>query len=290
MRISNQCFRCKDIFCVMDHLFSLFNLYFHEPIASLANGMILGKKLQTTQIFYDQIKAVGLLHIVVLSGMNVSLLTAILMNLLAGIIHRTYASIITIVCILGYVLFVGAEPPLIRATIMAILALVATIYGRTTLAIYSLFLSGIIMLIIRFEWITSISFQLSFGATLGIVLFGNIQKHSFRSSKSGKISKLTNVLEYIQQELRITLSAQFFTLPLIYLYFKEISLVAPLANILVAWTIAPITVFGMIILVVGLAFGKVGFVLSWLIYPLLWWIVFVIRLLSQIPFGFIRLY
>lgn len=255
--------------------------------------MVVGKKLHTTKLFYDQIKTAGLLHLVVLSGMNISLLTAILMNTLAGLFHRKIATIITICVIVGFIYAVGAEPPIIRAGIMGILALTATFFGRNTLALYSLFLSAIIMLLVHFEWLYTISFQLSFGATLGIILFGNISSERKEKQKKEKnmVKKyITDVVKYFREELRISLAAQIFTLPLIFIYFREISLVAPLANILVGWTVAPITIIGIIVIFIGLISWKIGFVLSWLLYPMLWWMVLVIGNVSKIPFGFLRLY
>ncbi|MCA9371741.1 ComEC/Rec2 family competence protein [Candidatus Woesebacteria bacterium] len=277
----------------MEAIIQLINSYFHEPYASLLNGMVVGKKLHTTKLFYDQIKTAGLLHLVVLSGMNISLLTAILMNTLAGLFHRKIATIITICVIVGFIYAVGAEPPIIRAGIMGILALTATFFGRNTLALYSLFLSAIIMLLVHFEWLYTISFQLSFGATLGIILFGNISSERKEKQKKEKnmVKKyITDVVKYFREELRISLAAQIFTLPLIFIYFREISLVAPLANILVGWTVAPITIIGIIVIFIGLISWKIGFVLSWLLYPMLWWMVLVIGNVSKIPFGFLRLY
>ena len=271
----------------MDALIHLVSSYYPEPHASLFNGMLLGNQLFVTNTFYNQLKQVGLIHIVVLSGMNITMLSAILLNTLVHVINRKWALLCTIVIIILFVLFVGAKPPIIRAAIMGIISLAAVLYGRKSMALYSLFLSAIIMLIINFEWLQSISFQLSFTATLGIVLFGSME----HEEDSVILTPLSGgrIQTYFLEELRISLAAQVFTLPLIFWYFRQVSIVSPLANILVAWLIAPIMILGMITIAVGMVHWQAGFVVSWLVYPLLEFIIFVVETLSKMPYANITL-
>ena len=269
------------------------------------NGILLGRPLFVTNTFYTQLKNVGLIHIVVLSGMNITLLTAIIMSTIVKYIGRKIASILTIVIIIAFVHFVGAEAPVVRAAIMGILSLVGLLYGRRTIALYLLFLSGLIMVIINYEWLTSISFQLSFSATLGIILFGRIEEEECHSefiseSLKGKIlnrvqddkppiSNIQRLTSYFHEELRISLAAQAFTLPIIFWYFRQISFISPIANILVAWLIAPIMILGILTIALGLVSWHLGFVISWLVYPLLEFIIWVVETLAKVPFGSIRI-
>lgn len=296
-----------------DFFTSLIDSYFHEPHASLLNGILFGKKLEVTRTFYEQLKEVGLIHIVVLSGMNITLLTAIVMSTIVPFVGRKVATIVTIMTIILFILFVGAEPPIVRAGIMGGLSLIAILYGRKTLALYSLFLSAIIMLIINRDWVTSISFQLSFAATLGIILFGNMPKDTNDEIKSNTnihekeklnsrdkgisisvINWIPNRVRndmrvYIYQELRISLAAQVFTVPLIFWYFRQISFISPLANILISWMIAPIMVLGLIVVMIGTISPQAGFILSWILYPMLNFLVWVVRTLSEIPFASVKM-
>ncbi|KKQ36636.1 MAG: internalization-related competence protein ComEC/Rec2 protein [Candidatus Roizmanbacteria bacterium GW2011_GWA2_37_7] len=286
----------------MAHLIELVNSFLPEPHASLLNGILLGRPLFVTNTFYNQLKDVGLIHIVVLSGMNITLLTAIIMNTIVQYIGRKIASILTIVIIILFVLFVGAEAPIVRAAMMGILSLVGLLYGRKTIALYLLFLSGLIMIIVNHEWLSSISFQLSFAATLGIILFGsvphedktiqltpktNISKEN--DTEKNHISYLINLKSYFLEELRISFSAQVFTLPIIFWYFRQISFISPIANILVAWLIAPIMILGILTIILGMISWHLGFVFSLLLYPLLGFIVWVVEIFSKIPYASVRL-
>src|SRR3989344_1101175 len=290
----------------MDYFSSLINSYLPEPHASLLNGILFGTPLKNvTNNFYNNLKLVGLIHIVVLSGMNITLLSAVVLNMLVPMIGRRYAMIATIIIILIFVYFVGIEPPVVRAATMGILSLVGLLFGRKTLALYTLFLTSVILIIIFPEWLKSISFQLSFGATLGIILFGNVSSEEEKpplnpllskegnqrggGNSHGQKSVIGNLKSYLLEELRISLAAQIFTVPIIFFYFRQISFIAPLANLMVAWMIAPIMIFGMITVVVGLVWWQGGFVLSWLSYGLLSIIVFVVEWFAKIPYASVKL-
>ena len=264
----------------MELFTDLINSYLHEPYASLLNGILLGRPLFVTNSFYTKLKIVGLIHIVVLSGMNITMLSAIVMNLIVKFVGRKLSIVITVAFIFAFIIFVGIEPPVVRAAVMGILTLIGLMFGRKTLALYTLFISSVLMIIVWPEWLSSISFQLSFAATLGIILFGNMNED--------KIEGTHEILKYIQEELRISIAAQIFTLPIIFYYFRQISFVSPVANILVSWTIAPIMILGMATIFLGLINWQLGFILSWICYGLIHIIITVVEILAKIPYASIQ--
>ncbi|KKP34439.1 MAG: Competence protein ComEC, partial [Candidatus Roizmanbacteria bacterium GW2011_GWA2_32_13] len=150
---------------------NVINSYLPEPHASLLNGIIFGINLKTSKLFYEQLKIVGLLHLVVLSGINITMLGAIIANI-TGFLGKRASILLTILTIILFILFVGPQAPIVRAGIMGMLTLVAVLYGRKNIGLYSLFLSLIIIAIVFPDWLASVSLYLSYGATLGIMLFG----------------------------------------------------------------------------------------------------------------------
>lgn len=283
----------------MDHLVNLINSYLPEPHASLLNGMVLGRQLFVTDTFYEQLKIVGLIHLVVLSGSNISMLSAIILNLIVKWVGHRAAIVVTILCITLFIWFVGAEPPVVRAGIMGMLSLVGLLFGRKTLAIYILFLSSVLMILVNHEWLTSISFQLSVAATLGIILFGKVETVILSNAKDPEDKKsdgffaplrMTHTFKsYFYEELRISVAAQIFTLPVIFYYFRTISLVAPVANVIISWLVAPIIVLGLLILAVGSVWWEAGFVLSWIAYGMIQMIIWVVEILARVPYAQIKL-
>lgn len=250
---------------------SVINNYLPEPQASLLNGMIFGVELKTTREFINELKNVGLIHIVVLSGMNISLIAAI-MSLITSRFSKLISSLITILTVILFIIFVGAKAPIIRAGIMGTLTLVAFIFQRKAVAIYSLLFAGIITVIFFPKWLSSISFQLSYAATLGILLFAKSKPQSSSFSK----------------EFRISLSAQVFTVPIIFFYFRQISLIAPLSNMLVAPLVGPIMIFGLLTAFLGKLHYSLGLIPAFISYGLLSWLVFVVKTLAKIPFASIN--
>jgi len=249
---------------------SVINSYLPEPQASLLNGIIFGVNLKTTKSFYEQLKVVGLLHLVVLSGTNITLLAAMVTKSTERF-GKLMSIVITVLMIIIFIVFVGPKAPVVRAGFMGILTLVAILYGRKNFVYYSLFLSLVFIALFWPEWLTSLSLQLSYGATIGIVLFAPKKK-----------------MNYLWNQFLISIAAQVFTIPLIFIKLKQISLISPFANILVAWLISPLMIFGFLTAGLGKINYWLGLIPSYICYGLLTYMVKVIDVLSKIPFGYFK--
>lgn len=221
----------------------------------------------------------GLLHLVVLSGTNIQILAGII-GAITSRFSKIYSILITILFIILFVIFVSPEAPIVRAAFISILTLVSIVFGRKPMALYLLFLSALLTAVIWPSWINTISFQLSYGASLGLILFA-------KKPTPKNMTNQNNIYGYIKDELRTTLSAQVFTVPIIFYYFKEISFIAPVANILVSWLIAPIMIFGSLAALIGKIFPFLGLPFAFLSYGLTYYLVFVIEHLSKLPYAFI---
>jgi competence protein ComEC len=249
---------------------SVINSYLPEPQASLLNGIVFGVSLKTTKEFYQQLKIVGLLHLVVLSGINITLLSAMISSL-TKFLSKQLSTLITILIIIAFIVFVGPQAPIIRAGFMGLLTHVAIITGRKNYTLYALFLSLIFIIIFWPDWLRTVSLQLSYGATLGIILFGQSQSKG-----------------YFWKNIKLSLAAQVFTVPIIFIYFKQVSLISPLANLLVAETIPVLMIFGFLTAILGKISYFLGYIPSLLSYGILSYLVFVIETLAKIPYIFLQ--
>lgn len=257
---------------------SVINSYLPEPHASLLNGIIFGVNLKTDKIFFDQLKIVGLLHIVVLSGMNITLLSNIIGSM-TSFFSKRISILITILTIILFIIFVGPQAPIIRAGIMGILTLVSIIYGRKSYALYSLLISIVVIAIVWPKWLSSISLHLSYGATLGMILFARNKSREKNSSP---------LIKEIKNEFRISLAAQIFTAPLIFWHFKQVSLISPVSNILTSFIIMPLMIFGFLTAILGKIHFLLGIIPAYVCYGLLSYMVFIIDSLSKIPFALLQ--
>ena len=259
---------------------SVINSYLPEPHASLLNGILFGISLKTSKLFFEQLKMVGLLHIVVLSGINITLLASIIAGF-TSFLNKKFSVFISIFFIILFVFFVGPKPPIVRAAIMGVLTLLAVVYGRQKQALYFLFLSALIISMVNFEWVKTVSFQLSFAATFGIILFGGVKKTAR--------TPIEILIYALYRELKPSLAAQIFTTPIIFLYFKQVSFIAPLSNLLVSPLISPLIVFGFLTAILGKINYFLGLIPSYICYGILNYMIAVIEGLSKLPFIFLNL-
>lgn len=247
-----------------------------EPAASLLSGIIFGARTTMPKSLYNALVTTGTLHIIALSGMNIS----ILINLTAKItliLGRKASSILTGGLIIAFTIFVGASPSIVRAAIMGCLSLIAVYFGRRNWSILSLFLAGGMMLLFNFSLIKDLSFQLSFLATLGIILAN-------KKVKCQRVKRLSDQIIFpLRENLKMTLAAQIFTLPVILYRFHRISLIAPLANLMIEWVVQPIMVLGFIVAVLGWIWWPLGIVPAWFVWVPLTYMIVVIETLGKIP-------
>jgi competence protein ComEC len=238
-----------------------------EPHAGLLSGILFGSKATLSKDLLDALTTTGTLHIVALSGMNISILADISITTFLRMTSRRVASLATVLIIIGFVWFVGVSASVVRAAIMGSLTLLAVLFGRPAWSIFSFALTVGIMLLWKPSWIGDLSFQLSALATLGIILFGKKQKN------------------FIQDALQTTLSAQVFTIPLILFVFRRISLVSPLTNVLIGWVIAPLTGIGMAAAFFGWIWLPLGVVFGWVSWVLLEYLIFMVEWTAKLPFS-----
>jgi competence protein ComEC len=263
----------------VNQLDMLLQQLFPEPHASLVSGMVWGIDLKDHPRFYEELKRAGIVHIVVLSGTNITLLANLIFSLMENV-GRRYAFLFTIIAIGGFITFVGIEPPIARAGCMAFLSILGSWMGRKTISLYLLLLSAIFLLIWYPEWISSVSFQLSYAATTGILLFAN--PGTERGAQRTTVGKLW---DYMLGELRLSLVAQLATLPVLLFHFREISLIAPLTNTLISWMIVPIMLLGITTTLSALFWKPLAQLLAFICTPLLSLMIWITSVMAHVPFA-----
>ncbi len=215
-----------------------------EPEAGLLKAFILNDPTVPDDLS-EYFRQSGLSHIVAISGSHISLVIAIIFFcLLFSGLNRRQAFWFCVPIIIFYVAMVGAPASATRAGIMGFLVLLAMYAGRLSRLDYILVIAGLAMLLFNpMLIIADAGFQLSFLAVLGMVyLYPVFDKWLARfyedpsASLRAGISFLRRGIKAVCQAFALTVAAQVFTAPILIFGFKQISLVAPLANILVLWT------------------------------------------------------
>lgn len=182
-----------------------------EPNSSLLAGLIFGVKQSLGSDLLEKFREVGLIHIVVLSGYNIMII-AYAVNLGASRIgSRNKGFFISAVVIALFAIMVGLGATVVRASIMALIAILARFLGRPADALRWLFIAGMAMLLWNpLSLVRDPSFQLSFMATLGLIIFSPFV-YSFISKRLSFITEKLALREIVAS----TLAVQIFILPLL---------------------------------------------------------------------------
>lgn len=252
-----------------------------EPHASLVTGMVLGEQSGMPRRFREALIATGTIHVVVASGMNVNLLTAAVFSL-AGFISRRKLLIISSLVILLYMGSVGFDPPIVRASAMSFFSMAALALGKQREAWWSLLLTVAILLLVEPLLIRSLSFQLSVAATVGVLAGGMMHgvDRPVPSRAHGLVGPLKRVF---MNDLVMTVAAQLSVLPILVHSFHRVSLVAPLLNALILWTVAPLMLLGAAAGILLSFVPSLMSVFSWLLWPPAHLFVSVVRVGAHIP-------
>jgi competence protein ComEC len=217
-----------------------------DPEASLLQGILLGIRSGIPAGLYDDYNTTGTSHIIVISGSNVTFVATLFALTFGLILGKRRAYWLTMAGITLYVLLVGADAAVLRAGLMGGLFVTALYLGRRSTAYVSLFASALVLTMINPRALWDVGFQLSFAATLGLILFAPALERLFERGLGRIVSpeRAHQGTRYLYQALIITLAAQILTIPLVVYHFGRLSLVAPLANLLILPVQPPIMGLG----------------------------------------------
>ncbi|MBI2618083.1 ComEC/Rec2 family competence protein [Candidatus Kaiserbacteria bacterium] len=251
-----------------------------DPEVSLLGGLVVGAKQSLGEKLQEDFRTTGIIHIVVLSGYNVTIVADAMMRALS-FLPRTVGMSFGAVAIILFAVMTGASATIVRASIMALLVILARATGRTYDITRALFIAGFFMILHNPKILLhDTSFQLSFLATLGLIWLAPIIERRLHFIP-GKFQ--------FREVATATLSTQIFVLPLLLYKMGELSLVALPVNLLVLLTV-PVTMFfgfltgmlGFVSLVLALPFGFISYL--FLSYQLR-----VVEFFAELPFASVHL-
>lgn len=254
---------------VRNSIISFYDSVLPQPASGLLSGIVIGAKGALSSEFYDETKKVGVAHVVVASGTNVTFVVSFLMGTLTLFFSRKKAIWFAIVGIILYLFISGFDAPLIRAALMSSVLFIGQETGRLTSTWRALLLTAGIMLIYDPSWIGDLGFILSFVSTASLMTF---------EKRIGKwLKKVPGILK---EGLSTSLAAQIGVAPILFVTFGQFNIWSPLVNALVLWTIPYLMVIGSIGGVVGIIVPALGKIIVYLAYPMLWWFVNVVSAFS----------
>ena len=264
------------LFSLKEKFLEKMNSAITPPESLLMGGLILGEKSAFSQELRTSFINTGTIHIVALSGYNVTIVAEWLMKLFMFLPQHLGIGV-GILAILLFVLMTGGSSTAVRAGAMAILALIARATGRNYDVARALILAGVIMILINpFILVFDVSFQLSVIATVAVIFFApRVEKYFMWITDSFKLRDIVSV----------TSAVYVFVLPFILYKMGNLSLVALPANILILPFIPFTMLLGFLTSFAGLFWYGFAVPLGFLSYIFLHYELSVINFFSHIPFS-----
>lgn len=251
-----------------------------EPAASLLAGILIGERGNLPPALSLNFQITGLTHILAISGFNITLIINIVVLLASSALGKKWRLLTCLLVIGFFVILTGASASVIRAGVMGLLALAVKTFGRKIpplkLILMSVFLIVVVdPTILNFD----LSFQLSLMATLSLIYFAD--QLSLETNHSWQ--------QFLWDGVKLTLAAQILTLPLIFFGFGKISLISPIANLLIGPLIPFLMLLGAIIILLLLIVPALAIAVAGVVEILVYGMQIVINFLADLPLAQIEI-
>lgn len=247
----------RTIFAFKRHALSVLPGVLPEKQAAFLAGVTVGERAQFSDEFTEAMRVSGTMHVVALSGYNISILAVVIGGIFFSFLARRAAFAATIAVIVGFVIMTGAEASIVRAAIMGVVMMLAEHTRRMYSFRNAVVAAAGMMALVNPKVLTfDLGFQLSFLALLGIIyLKPAIVKITRMSREKGILSWRENLLT--------TTSAQLAVTPLLLVHFGTLSLVSIPANLLVLEAIPYTMALGFVVMGAGLISPLLALVAAW---------------------------
>jgi competence protein ComEC len=272
---------------------ALTNIYrlFPDPEASLMAGILLGVDTGLTDDLEQAFKDTGTAHIIAISGFNISIIAGLFVTFFSKFLGPRRGALLAVIAIAFYTILVGADATVVRAALMGSLALFAKQVGRRQFALNTLLAVALLMCLWNPLYIWDVGFQLSFFATLGLILYADpfsqfanrIITRYFPASAAEKTAEL------FSEFVLLTLAAQVTTIPIMAYHFQRISLVSFIANPFILPPQPAVMILGGLAVLLSLIWLPLGQIAAWVAWPFVVYTIRMVELFDRVPHGTIFL-
>ncbi|MDE6108281.1 MAG: DNA internalization-related competence protein ComEC/Rec2 [Oscillospiraceae bacterium] len=266
-------------------------LLFPLDLSGFFTALLMGDKSFLPDGLYAALRRSGAAHIVAVSGLHISFLSGLFSALFRR--KNRFTALLHILVLFFFVAMTGNSYSSLRAAFMASAVLLAPLAGREDDRLTTLFAALFVLLVLCPYSASSIGLQLSFAALLGIILItdeinGRLQAILPNwTHPLGVVSR--KALRFLFSTLSVTLGATLFTLPLVAIHYRSVSLVAPLTNLVILWAVSLAFVFGLLGALSGTILPFAGWALARLAAWPARWVIWVARGISHWPFASLSL-
>lgn len=261
----------------------LAQLWDDPSVLGFLTAELTGDKSLLPESDYVAMQETGLAHIFAVSGLHCAFLVTLLSLLIPPTHRRTLCAVASAVLVF-YMLLTGLSPSVARACVMQLFLLSAPLFHRGSDPLTSLAAALTVILLVNPYAVGSVSLQLSFAATLGMVLLSGRLYKSFTGWYRGRNRAVRAALSFLAANLAATLGALVFTAPLTAYYFNILSLVAPLAGLLAVPAAGYAFMSAFVSALLGLVWTPLGLLVGYVPLLLVKYILWAAHLLLAVPY------
>ena len=266
----------------------LFQL-FPQPESSLLAGILFGEEDLIPTDVETAFRNTSTSHIIVISGFNITILAALCLNLLKRFLNKWQSTLATLLILIGYTIMVGGDAAVSRAAVMGAMGLIGVLFGRRQTGVNSLMFTAAVLCIVNPFLVHDVGFQLSFVATLGLILFSDPIAKQLQKWLKKDESENSFLTLLIYDYLSPLLAAQIIVTPLLIYYFRQFSLVSLPANLLIAPLQPPIMIFGGLSVLLGFFAFPLGKLFSFIAWAFTAMTIRIVTAFNAIPTNSIHL-
>lgn len=263
---------------------------FPDPEASLLAGILLGEQAGLSEKLQQAFKDTGTAHIIAISGFNIAIIAAMFFSIFKNLFGERIGAVLAVVGIFFYAFLVGGDAAVMRAAFMGSVSLFARQVGRRNDGMNALMAVALLMALINPLVLWDVSFQLSFFATLGLILYSE-PFSNFTNRIIERIIKedTSTIARIINENVTLTFAAQLTTIPIMAYHFKRISLISFIANPFILPVQPPVMIVSGLALLVSVVFYPLGQLIAWIAWPFSAYSIRVVELFDKVPHGVIVL-
>jgi competence protein ComEC len=260
---------------------------FPEPEASLLSGILLGDDNGLSASLQQAYKNTGTAHIIAISGFNIAIIAGVFVFLFSRLFGRRKGAVAAVIGIILYTILVGATASVVRAAIMGGLAILAGQLGRRQNGLNTLAVTAAVMAVADPNTLWDVGFQLSFAATLGLVLYAQPLQDWFTRLLARRLPLGTarSISAPLSSAMFFTLAAQLTTLPVMASQFGRISLVSIIANPFVLPVQPAVMVIAGLAVLLSFIYLPLGQVVAWVAWPFAAYTDRAVEFFNRLPHG-----
>jgi competence protein ComEC len=264
---------------------------FPEPEAALLAGILLGDANGMPDALQQAYINTGTAHIIAISGFNIAILAGLFVLVFSRLLGKRKGALAAVLGILVYTVLVGATASVVRAAIMGGLGIFASQTGRRQNGLNTLAFTGGVMAVINPNVLWDIGFQLSFAATLGMIVYAGAFQDWFSRLLARRLPSeiARKIAGPVGAYVLFTLAAQLTTLPIMAYQFGRISLIALLANPFVLPAQPAVEILSGLALLLSLVYLPLGKLAGWLAWPFAAYTDRAVEFFNRFPHGVIVL-